>query len=722
MMLSRKAKESIKTALAMTIAYGIALSMDWDRPYWAGFAVAFVSLTTIGQSLNKATLRMVGTLVGMIVALSLIALFAQERWLFILSLSGWVGLCTYMMAGTKYQYFWHVGGFVCAIICMDAGADSVNAFSIAILRAQETGLGILVYSVVAIFLWPSSSRADFEAAVGKLASSQHQLYRAYRALMNGKGDVGEAQSLRAQAVQEQTQFNQLLGAAEGDSYEVRELRRPWRRYQGQVAELEEILERWRESFAELQTLDLQRLWPNHTAFGDELDLRFDQIERMLANQAPEQQPTTIELVLDVDAVRALPNFHKAALAVSRMRLQHLEALTRSLFDSVSDIKGFSQSNAVPDAPPPPPARFVPDPERITAAVRVMLILWLTWLAVIYVNDIAGGTGLVSMVVAIGMVLATMPQLAVWQLVVPVTTSVLFASSLYIFVMPKLSSFTSLGLLIFAATFAICYLFAAPRQMLGRAFGLAMFVVIAAISNQQTYSFLHVANTALMFPIAFLIIAVTAYIPFSPRPERAVLRLLGRFFRSSEYLMSSTRWDPGRSQTRLDLWRKTFHTREVSTLPVKLGTWSPHIDSRALRGTSPQQVQALVNSLQALSYRMQELLEARGSPQAQLLVQELLADFRAWRLRVQATFQRLAADPTAGERDAFRNKLTGIMDRIEQRVEETLDKAPDGQLSDRDEENFYRLLGAYRSVSEALVNYAGNAADINWDSWHEERFA
>jgi uncharacterized membrane protein YccC len=62
MILSTKTKEAIKTALAMTIAYGIALSMDWDRPYWAGFAVAMISLATIGQSLNKAALRVLGTL------------------------------------------------------------------------------------------------------------------------------------------------------------------------------------------------------------------------------------------------------------------------------------------------------------------------------------------------------------------------------------------------------------------------------------------------------------------------------------------------------------------------------------------------------------------------------------------------------------------------------------------------------------------------------------
>ena len=94
-LLSRRTKEAIKTALAMTIAYGIALSMDWDRPYWAAFAVAMVSLATIGQSLNKAALRMAGTLLAMIVALSLIALFAQDRWPFVLALSARVGFCTY---------------------------------------------------------------------------------------------------------------------------------------------------------------------------------------------------------------------------------------------------------------------------------------------------------------------------------------------------------------------------------------------------------------------------------------------------------------------------------------------------------------------------------------------------------------------------------------------------------------------------------------------------
>ncbi len=128
MNLSGTTKESIKTALAMTIAFGVGLGMGWDRPYWAGFAVAFISLSSTGQSFNKASLRMTGSVLGAIVALTVIGLAAQQRWLFILCLSMWCGFCTYMMGGKRHQYFWHVSGFVFIIICIDGGPNPDRAY------------------------------------------------------------------------------------------------------------------------------------------------------------------------------------------------------------------------------------------------------------------------------------------------------------------------------------------------------------------------------------------------------------------------------------------------------------------------------------------------------------------------------------------------------------------------------------------------------------------
>jgi hypothetical protein len=110
--------------------------------------------------------------------------------------------------------------------------------------------------------------------VVRLAAVQHQLYRVYHDLMLHKDNEADVQALRADAVQAQTQFNQLLLAAKTDSYEVWELRRQWGAYQSLVSELAEVLEQWRESFDELQALDLHTLLPNLEAFDAEMEQRF----------------------------------------------------------------------------------------------------------------------------------------------------------------------------------------------------------------------------------------------------------------------------------------------------------------------------------------------------------------------------------------------------------------------------------------------------------------
>jgi len=719
--LSFKAKESIKTALAMTIAYGIALSMDWDRPYWAAFAVAFISLATLGQSMNKGAMRMFGTLVTTVVALTLIALFAQDRWFFMVFLSAYIGFCSYMMSGTKNQYFWHVCGFVCVIICMDGGSDPVNAFATAVLRAQETGLGILVYSLVAIFLWPSSSRADFDAATVNLSSAQHQLFKAYFAGMCAGGNTGEMQKLEAQAVQAQSRFDQLLVAAETDSYDVWELRGLWRRYRQQTLALTEAMERWREGFTGLQAINIEQLLPGLKAYQAELELRFAETEGMLNNREPERKPTAFDLDLDAVAVRTLSHFQKAAVVVIRSRLQLLERLSCEQFETIVAIKGFGPSAPASESDPGPPTGFGIDPERLAGAIRIVATLWLAFLALIYISDLPGGPGFLSMVTPFGMAMVTMPQVSVVNLFKPVAFSVLFGCLIYIFVMPHLSSFWGLGPLIFACTFAICYLLAAPRQALGRVFGLAMFVTIASISNEQSYNFLSVTTTALMFVMLFVLLAVTAHIPFSPQPERVFLRLLRRFFRSSAFLMAAMRRDRRRPATRPYEWKRAFHAREVATLPRKLGIWAPHIDTRRLSDTTPQQVQAMVTCLQGISYRMQALHAERHTSQAQHLVEELLTDFRAWRRRVQETFNGLAQDPATGDPQAFKAGLAEIVTRLEVRIKETLDQTTEEQVSAREGEHFYRLLGGYRGVSGALVDYAGASGAIDWVGWQEERF-
>ena len=445
------------------------------------------------------------------------------------------------------------------------------------------------------------------------------------------------------------------------------------------------------------------------------------INHVIANQTPDRQPVATELELNEADVRELSHFHRAALETTRARLQQLEQLTQSQFDSICDIKGFGHAVDIVDTGSPARNIFVFDPDRLLSVVQIMMIMWLAYLILIYVDSIPGGTGFVITTSVLGMIMVTNPQLSVTQLMVPIAGSVFFGSVIYIFVMPHLSSFLSLGPLIFAVTFIICYLFAAPQQGISRAFGLAMFVNIASISNEQTYSFISVAITSLMFPLILLVILITSYVPVSQRPDQAFLRLLRRYFRNGEYLFSSG-IDSEKPSTLIDRWRRAYCARDLVTLPRKLGSWASHINIKVLPGTSAEQVQSIVTSLQVIDNRAQALLETRQSPQAEILIRELREDIDNWRNALARVFQNLSRDPVSGKGDVYRNKLKEIMEQMEKRIKDTLNQVDEKQLTGQDSENFYALLGAYRAVSEAVIDYAYSTENIDWVRWREARFA
>ena len=70
---------------------------------------------------------------------------------------------------------------------------------------------------------------------------------------------------------------------------------------------------------------------------------------------------------------------------------------------------------------------------------------------------------------------------------------------------------------------------------------------------------------------------------------------------------------------------------------------------------------------------------------------------------------------------LRERLAARLEHLEGRVEETLNKASEEQLSAQDREHFYRLLGAFRGLSETLIGYVANADAIDWVRWREARF-
>ena len=438
-------KVAVHIGLAMTMAYGLALSFDWSRPKWAAFTVAVIALPSVEQSLGKGRQRILGSILAATVALVLVALFSQERWFFILCMSLWLAFCTYMTGGARNSYFWLCAGFVASIIAMNAVPDPVHAFSLAVSRLLETGLGIASYTVVAAFMWP----ARREAA------------------------------------------------------------------------------------------------------------------------SPEDAATT--------------------------------------------------------------RFFFPDPERLEMALRVFILYWTGFLAVVYIPDFPGGLAFLTLFGALAMIKASTPQLPVSSLYRPVFTAILASALIYMLLMPRLEGFSQLGLLIFGYATAACYYFHAPRHALDRVFALVVFAALTGISNEQAYTFTAVASVTLQFLCILLLLVIADYLPVQTDPRHTVLRMLARFERSARALAGE---QPAATPGWLQRWQAARDRHEVATLPGKIAPWlervKPGLDEAAL---------AELESLHTAMGEVRDALAQDAAPEQSSVPRSALEnfagtcammDFDAWR--------------------------------------------------------------------------------------------
>ncbi|RLA03701.1 MAG: hypothetical protein DRQ47_04700 [Gammaproteobacteria bacterium] len=728
-------KESFKTALAMTIAYGIALSMDWDTPMWAGFSVAFVSLSTSGQSFNKSAMRMFGTLIAAVMSLILIALFPQDRWLFMLALSIYVGFCTYMMGSAKYQYFWFVCGYVCIIVALEAGPSSTNAFELAILRSQETGLGILVYSVITALLWRNNSADNLHSIMLELTKIQSQLSRHYAGLVFSNTETQiDVSQLQEQQAQNLFQFKMLIDGGETDSYQIFEQRQQWRLYQQQTTRFSALIEQSYHMLSSLENLSvkplLPQLLPGLNDFKNQTEQRFIQIETILEDK--EFTPLSSQTFgpINQSLFNTLTALQKSAILTFSQQIQDLDQITLDLLNTIATIKGVAHKGVahIKTEPlkyvAPVQGSFVPNIERLSSVVQIMATLWLTYLAFIYVYDLPVGIGVVIVSGVIGMFFATNPSKPVSIMFKPFATNVILVSLLYVFVMPQISSFWGLGPMIFIATFLICYIYSSPLQAIGRASGLAIFITLISIDNQQTYNILMIFNGAILFIMMFAALVIGTYIPFSPKPEYAFVRLLKRFLSSNAYLMMAlSSKHKGKPVSWWQQQKQNFHLQEIKTLPQKLEVWSQAIKVEALPGTHQQNIKQLSKIIKIMSHQMVTLLQYLPKDNDKkhdqlkwpLTTQQQIT---IWQDSMQIAFQDLSKHLSLDNPDTFYNQLNDILVQIEKNVAGT-ENIQKTQVSNQDD--FYHLLGAYQGVSDALVAYSKNSEDINWHEWQASKF-
>jgi hypothetical protein len=240
-------------------------------------------------------------------------------------------------------------------------------------------------------------------------------------------------------------------------------------------------------------------------------------------------------------------------------------------------------------------------------------------------------------------------------------------------------------------------------------------MIISVSNSQSYSLLFPFNFGLMTQLALLAVWIATWFPVSFMPDRVVSKQLRRFFASARRLAGT---GTGAGTTGM---RQALDLREVTGLPGKIRRWFAALPAAAYGDGSPEQGQDLADGMQMLGDRLRELAALRGAPQSELLVRELAPDMRSWRDGIDDVLSGLVTDPQGMDVQAQRDRLDAKLAAVDARIEGVLSSAPAGNVSAEEFENAYRLLGAYRGVSEALVGLVRLMSAMDWPRLRETRF-
>ena len=711
----------------MALAYTIALWMDWGNPFWAGLAIANCSLTTFGESINKAILRLGGTAVAILFSVLLISFFQQERWIFVATIGAWIALCNYMMIGNSRFYFWQVAGFVTIILVVDGGNTPVSDFDIFVLRAKQTVLGVVCFSVVYSLLWPGSSRERFENQVRECLSLQRKLVASALDSLSGKGKSEDFSAIFLQATQQFAQLKSLLEAASLDSFAVWDRRKVWRRLILDLTSTEQEVRRLCLTLGDLNEGQPAEEIQSLRGALEELDARLDDTLKLLANRDPRAKSLPVDIAPSDKPRQDLSHFQRAAISVSghhaRLALNHAEVVKAEAADlrdypSAADylnLHGANQRKVTLTK-----RRFF-DPDTWILILRNQVIFFLAVMCSFYVPGYPSAPLLLCISVSVPMALLTMPQISVAVVLVPIFVAVAAFGSLHIFLMPKFTTFEQLISMLFVATFIVAYFTTRPDQALLRIIGTNVMVVGLQINNEQHYSFLFYAIVMVGVITILAIIETTRYFPFSMKPEHRVEAMLKRFFASVDYVI---RHSTGTKQPKPDWfkqWLLGYHRAEIDTIPRKLIPWLNAIPPTARKAPTHGNAVHVAASLEALTDRITDLTAARRIDQAEPLLAGGSEALQSWRLAVADVASTLTSDPGSAETSSLEARLNQGIVALEETVERVINETSEEKLNPVDFENMYRALGAYRGVAEAIVDYARRATAIDWQKLREPRF-
>jgi uncharacterized membrane protein YccC len=155
---------ALRTIAAGLLTLYLAFVFDLEQPKWSIMAVVIVSQPLGGMTLARSFGQVIGTTLGAVVAVLIMAIFPQAPLPFILTLALWLALCT--AGGTLLRYTssqaFVLSGYTAVVVALLAVPEPDGIFLLAVTRVTETLLAVACVCVVSLLTArPESVARDY---------------------------------------------------------------------------------------------------------------------------------------------------------------------------------------------------------------------------------------------------------------------------------------------------------------------------------------------------------------------------------------------------------------------------------------------------------------------------------------------------------------------------------------------------------------------------------
>jgi p-hydroxybenzoic acid efflux pump subunit AaeB len=194
------------------VAIFIAFALHLDKPYWAGMTVVIVANLYVGSIIDKAILRIIGTVVGVCVGFLLARMIVNNLFFYLFVTFLLISVAVYYYNFSSYAYAYLLGALGAFIVIAQLAMDPDETFYVAIWRPIEIGLGVIVSAAAAFCLFPNKIQDSVHQDVSSLFVSLNTiLEQLKRYLLTEKPTLADIEKMNVQLKRQLKKTSEMIG-------------------------------------------------------------------------------------------------------------------------------------------------------------------------------------------------------------------------------------------------------------------------------------------------------------------------------------------------------------------------------------------------------------------------------------------------------------------------------------------------------------------------------